>query len=327
MNDGSGGWSGFDDDVGTIEQVTETILEDVPLDGENGAAPIMPSSNHDADSLVGLRQRQTARDQQAQSEKDSSDVRASLRRQRYTAILDRVVQFIGERGLLPASWLEHTTESGERFPVFVCVIRDNFKRWGRALITTVSFVASLLWLIQWVLGAPSTVMHDGTSVVNLYAPSTVYTVDLTSASVATWLEDHRKAIHPIRGADGAAGYFRAQIYHVSEERNVTLDWLWQALHDTCKHDASDPSEKCVCMPAVEIGVLANAIFVDKTLMLMPRITKESDERFTVTYDDGTRASQPIAAVVEYMHRDGVIERRKEQMARVACIARAIELVA
>lgn len=319
-----GAFEGFHNGWDADYPETGAVLENVPLDGEDGVSPVMPTSVHDDGHLVGVRQRQRAQATAKLRDDQGADARAALRRQRFTAIFDRIIYGIEDRHLLPESWLSRTSESGERYPRFVCVVRDNYWRCGTSFAAAISFVASLLWLVQWALGAPSTVMHDGTNVVNMYSPSTIYTVDLTSDRVSTWLGAHRPEMYSFKGADLRAGYFSADIYHASERRNITFDWLGPALHDACQHGSED---MCVCMPAVEIGVLANAIFVeDGTIMLNPHITKQSEQRFSVTYNDGTKASQPVAAVVEYMHRDGVIDRRKETLQRVACIIRALDLV-
>lgn len=308
------------------DQETGAVLDDVPLHWEDGISPVFPASVQDNGHLSGVRQRQHTREEDARQEENGKKVRATLRRQRYTAFLDRAVSFVEDHGLLPARWLERTTESGERFPHSVYVVRDNCRRWMCTLVSTLSFVSSMLVLMQYGLGAPSAVMHDGTHVVNMYTPSTIYTVDLSATNVASWIATQRAAMHTVCGHDLTTGYFTADIYHVSERRNITFDWLEGALQYACRYDAVNPAERCACVPAVEIGALTNAIFIDGTFMINPRITGKNDERFPVTYDDGTKASQPTLIKVEYMHRDGVIERRQETYHRAACIARSLELV-
>jgi hypothetical protein len=321
MDNDNTAWVGFEGE----EQETNVVLEDVPLDNEDGVATIFPTSQHDTGGLMDVRQRVQASAVKTANEERKREAQAKLRRQRYTAIIDRVIQWIEYRRLLPQSWLARSIESGDRWPVFVCVIRNNYKTWLNTLIATVSFVASLLWLLQWVLGAPSVVLHDGTTVQNLYAPSTVYTVDLTSTSVSNWLERHRKGGHVVRAADLKTGYFSANVYHVSEDRNITLDWIFKALHQACNHDALDFNDRCTCMPAIEIGVLANVIFIDGVTMLNPRITLADTEQYQFEYGDGINAPQPISATIEYMDRSGLLERFRKESIQVACIVRSLAL--
>jgi hypothetical protein len=247
-----------------------------------------------------------------------------MREKRRRALLDRFVLFITRRRLLPQSWLHISAESGERYPAFICKIRDNGIRWCSSIGAAISCVASVLWIMQWLLGAPSTVMHDGTNVVNLWAPTTIYDHDLTSEKVASWLTAHREELTVLRQRDLRSEYFEAHIYQPDERRNVTFEWLNNALDTVCKRE--DEDEGCACLPALELGILTNVVLVDDTVMLNPRITAQSDERVMVTYDDGTRATQPVAIVVEYMHRDGKMHRRKEKLDAAFCLTRSLGLL-
>jgi hypothetical protein len=293
---------------------TGASVDDVPLNGEEIDTPLFPESTYDDDTMAHRRARVHQNEQAEES-------RQYLREKRRRALLDRVVMFITRRRLLPKSWLHITPESGERYPAFICSIRDNGKRWAGSTMAAVSFVASVLWIVQWLLGAPSVVMHDGTNVVNLWAPRTIYKHDLTSEKVSAWLVAHRKEVTVLRQRDVRSEYFEAHIYQPDERRNVTFEWLDNALVTTCTRE-----DGCACMPALELGILANVVLVGDTVMFNPRITKQSDKRIAVTYDDGTRATQPAAIVVEYMHRDGKMHRRMDELDAAFCLTRSLDLL-
>ena len=305
---------------------TSALLENVSLTGEEEVGTLLPESVHDNDHLANLRHRQSVDATRIADVERGKEYRAKKRLDRYNAVLERVVQFIESRHLMPASWLERSTESGERYPHFVCVIKNGFSRWWRSAGAAISTIASILWILQWALGAPSVVMHDGTQVVNLWQPSTIYTVDLTSTKVSTWLSEHRSNMRAFKTSDFRSAYFDAEVYHANERRNITFEWLYHATHEGCRHDEG-ADVRCDCIPAVEIGLMANVIITgDGIPMFNPHITRRSDIMIPVLYDGVAQASQPSAIKVEYMNSDGQIERVEERLERAACITRSIDLV-
>lgn len=291
-----------------------TSLFDVPLSDENDAAVIIPTHQADQDNLSEVRQRtQLLQSEETRKELEEQD-RTELRKRRYRNLLDRFIYFIEDKRLLPASWLEHTVESGQRYPVFVNVIQNNWKTWLKTLVSAVSFVASLLWLLQYVLGAPSAVLSSGEMVVNLYQPAQAKPIDLTSRSVAEWISSAQLPPH----SDLSRGYAAAPVYQVAETRNVTVQWLRSVLPQVCGETS------CDCLSAIEVGVGINAVWISqpKTVMLNPLITQESDVRIGVSFSDGTEDTVPAAIVVEY--EEGKLkERKKFSGAKSACVARAL----
>lgn len=310
----SNGW------VETGQETGFVVDDNTPLDMEEDGMAFFPESIHDHDTLVN-RQEGTQRRNEAKAQQERAEHERRSRRRR--AILDRVVLFIERHHLLPKSLTRINSESGERYPIYITTLRDNGKKWFWTFASVVSFVASVLWLIQWLLGAPSAVMHDGTNVVNLWKPGTLYAQDLTSSSVAGWITSHRKDLTVPTRATLRAGYYEAHIYQADEMRNITIEWLGERLQDVCKSEA----EECACVPAVEIGVMTNVVYTpDGTFMMNPKITAKSDETFSVEHDDGTKMSSPIAIVVEYMHHDGKIHRKKVKLHEASCLQRSLELV-
>lgn len=306
---------------------TGAMLENVSLSGEDEVGVLLPESMHDRDHLSNLRHRQAVDATRLADEERGKEFRAKKRRDRYNAVLERFVQFVEDWKLMPESWLERSTESGERHPRFVGVIRNGFSRWWRSAGAALSAIASFLWIMQWLLGAPSVVMHDGTNVVNLWAPSTVHVLDLTLDSASAWITANRAEATAFKMSHLNDAYFDAHIYYAKDNHNVTMEWFAKALHDACPHDSANEEDRCVCMPSVEIGVMANAIYMDDTLMLNPYVTKQDGVRIPYSYDGGgTKALQSAAIVVEFMNRGGQIERRKAKLHRASCIARSLDLV-
>lgn len=298
------------------------VLEDVPLNNEHHADAIFPESQHDTDHLSnvqsGVRRRQS-----------NEHARDELRKRRRTDQWWRVLRFIEGRGLLPRSWTRIDGEAGERYPRFVCVLRDNYRVWGKSAMAAVSCVGTIVWLISWLLGAPSIVMHDGTNVVNLWSPSYASQYSLADGSFADWISHHRGHSARPGPASIRSGYFGAEVYGAGARRNVTLDWLHEALAHECGEKGTDA--RCHCMAAVEIGVLANVVLLggsdDNHLAIDPSITDSSSEApISIEYDDGTKAMEPLAVIAEYTTRGGRRERRNYKLYHAFCMSRSIRLV-
>ncbi len=307
-------------------QHTGAVLDERPLKGEHDADVFFPTSIYDQDTMSNVLNRRQRKDDEEAAHQHEEDQRNHLRVQRRRALLDRVLQFITRHHLLPQKWLYVNGEGGERYPAFVCTIRDNYWRWGTSLFSALSFVGTFIWLVSWCLGAPSTVMHDGTNVINLWKPSSTYEYDLSSETISAWLIEHKTDTTVIRPRDMRAEYFSAHVYPAGERRNITFPWLYDALDQACKHEAKDETDICTCMPAIEIGILTNIVLVGGTVMINPHVTAQSGDTAPVTYDDGTKASQPLAVMVEYMHRSGKTDRRQEQLHSGMCLMRSLDLV-
>ena len=314
------------------EQYTGAVLDDQPLKGEFEADTLFPSTRYDHDTLSNVHNRKRRERDAEAARQQEEDQRTYLRGQRRRAYLDRVLLFITRYHLLPQKWLFVNAEGGERYPEFVCTIRDNWWHWGKSIGSALSFVISVIWLVVWLMGAPTAVMHDGTNVINLWNPSAPNNYDLSSEKVSAWITEHRTNMTEVRPRDMRAEYFSAHVYPAGERRNITLPWLYDALYHACKHDAKDENDLCACMPAIEIGIMANVILVDSTgkdkgtVLINPSATAVSDKTVGVTYDDGTKASAPYAVMVEYMHRSGKVERSREKLHHAFCIMRALKLV-
>ena len=308
------------------EPYTGAVIDDAPLKGEDDADTLFPATIFDQDTLSNVHNRRQRKSDEEAAEQQAEDQRNYLRVQRRRALLDRVLQFITRHHLLPQKWLHVNAEAGERYPAFVCTIRDNYWRWGTSFVSAMSFVATFIWLVSWCLGAPSTVMHDGTNVINLWKPSSTYEYDLSSEQISAWLTEHKAETTVIRPRDMRAEYFSAHVYPAGERRNITFPWLYDALDQACKHGAKDKNDVCTCMPAVEIGILTNIVLVGGTVMINPHVTSQSDELWPAGYDDGTKASQPLAVMVEYMHQSGKKDRREERLHNGMCLMRSLDLV-
>lgn len=306
-------------------QRTGSVLDDVPLDGESPHVPFFPATLHDNDTAAELRQRKHAEKVREYEAQKAREQQRANRRARYNALLDRVLNFIEDKHLLPKSCFDRSQETGQRFPKFVHTIQNEGPRWLTIAASLLSCVVSILFLGQWMLGAPTATMHDGTTVINLWKPPAVASLDLTSHGVATWITDHRDHVTFFSSRDMNAEYFSADIYQAGEKHNVTISHLDGLLKAAC-----DPhphiNEPCICIPAVEIGIMANAIYMDKMVMYNPRVTAKSPEKFAFTFEDDTVAAYPIAIAIEFLHRDGQLGRTKVKLEQSACIMRSLDLV-
>ena len=253
--------------------------------------------------------------------------RASLRTKLCTVYPRRLLHFVDQHRLLPESWLVIEGDKGEQWPRFVCNVRDNYRRWGKSAAAAVSFVASVVWLVTWLIGTPSAVMHDGSTVVNMWAPAYSHVYVLSDGAFADWITEHRSAAALPSVMDMHKGYFTAEIYGASERRNVTFEWIEQALQHACKSDAS--GEKCHCVPAIQLGVLANVVWLggeDASVAINPVITDRSVERSSIEYDDGTTAYQPIAVIAEFTTRTQQRTRKKFKLYDAFCLTRSLDLL-
>lgn len=294
------------------DQHTGYALEDVPLDSEamaDGHQPLLPSTGADEGYTVHDR---------AQQMRDFAEVRR-LRIEKYWSGFSIALLHICEKlPFIPRSWLQITTEEGTDVPEAVRWIRFYYRKYCTVSVMAIVAAFTVLWLLQWLVGAPSAVMPDGTHLDNVYNPSSPSHVSLGDPNFAKWLTQHRARAPEMNRESVRKRFVAAPVYHAGEMRNISLDWLRDVLENSC------PKGKCDCMHAVEIGVLANAVALNNKMWLDPVITDASNERVEVKIvEDGARISAPVLVIVEYTCLDdGYRDKMTLDREQAFCMTRA-----
>lgn len=306
------------------EQHTETVLEDVDLrDDAAYDSPGLPMSGADvgADAGVGVGSAQYARRAAAaQAERYKATRRERIERywSRFSVFLLHVCERLP---FVPRSWLVVVAEDGTSAPEIVRRVRAYYRNYCTAGLGAVCIVLSLLWLLQFLLGAPSAVLHDGTHLHNVYSPSSPSHMNLASEGFVAWLGQHRPNITEFNDITIKKRFFSAPVYAAGESRNMTLDWLRESLSYVCQDHA------CDCMPAVELGIMASAVIVQGDVWLNPYITDTSTERIDVEdVSDGTRMYAPVVVIVRYMCMAGNYHKKTLDRGAAFCMARAQALM-
>lgn len=288
------------------------VFDDVPLSAESHGGDVFPVSTYDTDHATANIDRATA-------------ARTRLHEQRYKSWWWRTIRFVGML-LLSRHWTEVHDE--EKHPRFIVFIGANWKRWVKRLM----FVAGILWWVHWfflwVLTPDTVVLHDGSIVGNLWRPVRVKTYDLTNAEVATWVSDHRLLVRTVRPN---AEYVTAHVFEDAASHNVTMEWLDDALERACLGKLDNvirtrQPDPCVCIPAVEIGILADVVYVDGEMLFNVRISDTSSVTTRVKFDDKTESDMPITILVDFTQRDGKLARRVLEMQAAFCVMRSASLL-
>ena len=279
-------------------------LHEVPVAGEDGHGSIFPTTPGDPGS--------------ASANIDRSNRRANdLHKQRYDTFFWRALRSLEWWGLIPDKWSQ--IDCGEKHPRYVVYIERKWRDWWFAL-SVLSWIASMVWWFEprWPAAATA-VLSDGSIIHNMYAPDTVNVHGMDNVPFAQWLIDHRPYVEPV---DIGRDYISADIFDVGARKNVTVEWLSDALHTACGGDA----DACTCMPAVELGVLTNAVLIDGDVVFNPTIIKESTTRTRVSYGDGIEASMPISVFAKVTTSAGKFKDVTYDMERAFCVVRSVQMI-
>lgn len=284
-------------------QPAAAVLDATPLTGESEHGPVFPENVFDQDHVAANRDR-------------AARARFALHRKRYNSLIWRLVGMVGRTGLISREWME--IPEGEVHPRFVIHMQQNVGRWSKRAIFVASAVGWIVWIAMFFLAGGTTVMHDGVVVTNLWNPATTKTYDLTNVDVASWIQAERSDVPRIKPN---AKFFPVHVYDSGRQHNVTASWLEMALAAACME------EECACVPAVEIGILADVILIRDVLLFNARITNASPEKTRVLFTDGIKVDLPVAILVEFTRRDGSMQRLSFGKEDAFCIKRAIDLFA
>ena len=295
------------------QSAADATFDSTPLPGEreHGGA-VFPESRADSDTI-------------AENAARIAASRAAIHQRRYNAWYWTLIRILGNI-FLSAHWKEIPPD--ERHPRFVVFIGNNWKRW----VARAMFYGGILWwlhfFVTWFFVPNVAVLHDGRVVNNLWNPVRVQEYDLSSLEVAAWIDEHRSNIPVIAPA---AEFVTADVYEDGQRHNVTIKWLEEALERACADELDKTirpksPQVCVCYPAVEIGILADVIFIDDELMFNARVDNSDGGTTRVKYSDGTEREMPIAILVSYTRRNGQQARKFFDDQKAYCVKRSIDLV-
>jgi len=297
---------------------TASLIDNtMPVVGESARGRVFPDSAFDTDTAVNNIEHGQA-------------ARASLHAQRYDSVAWRVLGWVGRTGLVSKHW--NAIPENEVHPRYVVYIHANWWRWLKKLSAILGILWWFYYIVAWAIGTDSVVLHNGYIVGNLWNTARVQTYNLADRSVAQWIGDNRASLKLV--APGAE-FIEAHVYESGTMRNITTTWLADALASGCSGDAplagpkkrnAPPAEKCECMPAVEIGVFADAVFVDGEVLYNARVSSKTAEITRVRFADGVEADMPIAVLVEFMRRDGRLQRKSYGTHTGFCVFRAIQIL-
>lgn len=297
-------------------QSSQTCMDMPPaVPGEDDSRPVFPEFLFDTGASAANIDQTQARQRKAYEERYNSLFRRALRQAEHWGWIPERLRTIGG--------------SGE--PLYIDYIRDTWRAFRKRAVW-LSTVTWILWILfSWFMDSDSAVISDGSIVENLYQPTVVNVFDMTDKKFARWLVSSRTSMDPF---DPTKGYNSVHVYDKGGERNVTTSWLTSALYTACKGDARvnpqtntyDSEDECVCLPAVEIGIMTNVILIDGRIIYNARIVREMAQKVTVHHPDDSNEPLPGSISVVFENSNGNMERRFFDNAMGVCLYQSVRFV-